>query len=39
MSVAVNEISAGAALAPEQQVVLDEILNENKDRPAPRCWC
>ncbi len=34
MSVAVNEISAGAALAPEQQVVLDEILNENKDRPG-----
>lgn len=34
MSVAINEISAGAALAPEHQVVLDEILNENKARPG-----
>lgn len=34
MSVAVNEIATGAALAPEHQVVLDEILNENKARPG-----
>lgn len=34
MSVAVNEVSTGVALAPEHQVVLDEILSANKDRPG-----
>ncbi|HNT74197.1 MAG TPA: NADH-quinone oxidoreductase subunit NuoE [Anaerolineae bacterium] len=34
MSVAINEVSTEVALAPEHQVVLDEILNANKDRPG-----